>query len=122
MEIHVPGGGGFLDALLDTNEAYEGPSDNVIPNADETKLLDALTALEQGDCEYVILQDDNKFLQTAGDARSGYTLEYNDGSDRMQFRATDKKISGTAITDAFVAYLNHDASWRTQFTWEQFKL
>jgi hypothetical protein len=122
MEIHVPGGGGFLDALLNTNEAYEGPSDNVIPNANEDKLLDALAAMERGDSEYVILQDDRRFLQAAGDAKSQYTLEYNDGSDKVQYRATNTRLSGTEITDAFVSYLNRDPSWKTKFSWTEFRL
>lgn len=121
MEIHVPSGG-FLDALLNTNEAYEGPSDTVIPDADEGKLLDALAAMERGDSEYVILQDDGRFLQAAGDAKSGYALEYNDGSDKFQYRVVNPKISGGELTDAFVAYLHRDPSWKTKFSWTQFRL
>lgn len=120
MEIHVAGSGGFLDALLNTNEAYEGPGDYVIPNANKEKLLDALAAMERGESEYVILTDDNRFMQAAGDSKSGYTLEYNDGTDGFQFRATNTKLSGIEITDAFLAYLNRDPWWRTRFTWEKF--
>lgn len=120
MEIHVAGSGGFLDALLNTNEAYEGPSDTVIPDANEDTLLDALAAMERGDSEFVILHDDTRFLQAAGDAKSGYALEYNDGSDKFQYRAVNPGLSGGDITDAFVAYLHREPSWQTKFTWEKF--
>lgn len=122
MEIHVPGSGGFLDALLNTNEAYEGASDTVIPDATTDKLRNALAMMERGDSEYVILQDDNRFLQAAGDAKSGYTLEYNEGSDKVQYRAVNTKLSGAEITDAFVAYLNQDPEWKTKFRWTEFKI
>lgn len=120
MEIHIPSGGSFLDTLFKTNEIYGGDADNVIPDADEKKLRDTLAAFERGDCEYIILQDDNRFLQAAGDIKSGYALEYNDGSDSFQFRATNRNISNDDLTSAFVSYLNGDASWRGKFTWEKF--
>ncbi len=122
MEIHLPGNGGFLDALLDTNQAYEGPSDTVIPNATEGPLLDALAMMDRGESEYVILQDDKRFIQAAGDSGSGYTLEHNEGSDKTQYRATNTKLSGADIRDAFVSYLNRDPSWKTKFKWTQFNL
>lgn len=122
MELHLPGGGGFLDALLDTNQAYEGPSDTVIPNATHENLTDALAMLERGDSEYLILQDGDRFIQAAGDSTSGYTLEYNEGSTNTQFRATNPKLSAAQITDAFGSYLAHDPSWETRFSWTEFKL
>lgn len=121
MEIHVPGGN-FLDILLDTNAAYQGPSDTVIPNASEDQLTDALTAMERGEIEYVILQDGDHFLQAAGDAKTSYSLEYNDGSDKIQYRASNTKIPGAQVADTFRAYLKRDAEWKTKFSWTQFKL
>lgn len=122
MEIRVPGGSNFVDILFSTNMAYDGPTDAVIPNADETKLTDVLAALERGDIEYIVLSDDARFMQAAGDARSGYVLEYNDGSDREQFRATRRHIKGEEIAGAFRLYLHRDATWITLFSWEKFKL
>jgi hypothetical protein len=122
MEIHLPDGNNFIDMLVRADNAYIGDSDAVIPDADETKLNDALAALERGDVEYVVLADGARFLQAAGDARSGYVLEYNDGSDKEQFRATRQNIKGTEIADAFRSYLNRDGRWKTLFTWEKFRL
>lgn len=122
MEIRVPGGSNFVDILFSTNMAYDGPTDAVIPDADTTKLMDALAAMERGEIEYVVLSDDARFMQAAGDARSGYVLEYNDGSDKEQFRATRQHIQGEEIAAAFRSYLNRDATWKTLFSWENFKL
>lgn len=122
MEIHLPDGSNWIDLLVSTDTAYHGDSDAVIPDADETKLNDALAALERGEVEYVVLADGTRFMQAAGDARSGYVLEYNDGSDKEQFRATRQNIQAAEIADAFRSYLNRDGFWKTLFTWEKFRL
>ncbi|HZQ06766.1 MAG TPA: hypothetical protein VFD70_09310 [Anaerolineae bacterium] len=122
MEIHVANNNSWLDSLLDTNQVYEGVGDLVIPNATEEKLIDALAAMERGDTEFVILSDGNRFMQAAGDARSGYTLEYNEGSAKEQYRAKNTKISGADLTAAFVVYLHQDPAWRDKFIWEKFRL
>lgn len=121
MEIQIPESGNLLDSLLSVNDITD-PSSPVIPDATEDKLIPVLDAMESGDIEYVILNDGNKFLQAAADARSGYLLEYNDGSDKEQFRATQKKISGAEVRAAFVAYLKRDSAWGSNFTWEKFRI
>lgn len=122
MELHLPDGSNFIDILVSTDTAYRGDSDAVVPDADDDKLTAALTAMARGEIEYVILTDDNRFLQAAGDARSGYVLEYNDGSDKEQFRATNRNLSGSDIANAFTAYLHHEPQWKTMTSWEKFAL
>lgn len=91
------------------------------PDATEDDLIQALAALERGEIEYVGLAepDSNVFMQVAGDAASGYILEYNEGRDDTMLRAQGA-LSGGLITDAMTAFLNHDNSWRTLFRWERF--
>lgn len=122
MEIHLPDGGNLIELLFSTSMAYQGATDAVIPDADKDKLTAALTAMARGEIEYVILTDDKRFLQAAGDARSGYVLEYNDGSDKEQFRATNRNLSGSDIANAFTAYLHHEPQWKTMTSWEKFAL
>jgi hypothetical protein len=122
MELHLPDGNAFIDMLLSTNTAYLGATDAVIPDADDAKLMAALTALARGEIEYVVLADGECFLQAAGDARSGYVLEYNDGSTEHQSRAARQNLAGTEIADAFRRYLHRDAAWQTDFTWEKFEI
>lgn len=108
----------FPDGSSDT---YDGTGGGVKANATEDDLIDALAAMERGDLEYVILEDNasKMFMQAAGEARSGYDLEYNNGVDDSMFRAQGK-ISGAQVTDAFTAFLNRDVAWRTMFVWERF--
>lgn len=118
MDIHIPDGNNFIDILVSADTAYRGENDAVIPNADETKLNDALAALERGEVEYVVLSDGARFMQAAGDARSGYVLEYNDGADDAMMHAQGK-ITGAQIVDAMQAYLRRDDTWRGAFRWER---
>lgn len=118
MELHVPGGNAFIEMLFRTNAAYQGSSDAVIPDANEAQLIEALAALERGDVEYVVLADGARFMQAAGDAHSGYVLEYNDGTDDAMMHAQGI-ISGAHLVDAMQAYLRHDSSWRGAFRWER---
>ncbi len=113
MDLLSPGGSGSGEV----NEMGHA----VTHNAAEDDLIDALAALERGDIEFVILQDNASkiFMQAAGDARSGYGLQYNNGADDSMFQAQGK-MSGAQITDAFTAFLNHDVAWRTMFVWERF--
>lgn len=118
MDIHIPDGNNLVDILVNTDRAYHGDSDAVIPDADEAQLLEALAALERGDVEYVVLSDGARFMQAAGDARSGYVLEYNDGTDDAMMHAQGK-ITGAQVVDAMQAYLRRDDTWRSAFRWER---
>ncbi len=122
MDILIPGEGKPLIESLFSDIEDDVSGQAVIPDADPDKLAKVLAQMERGEMEYVILSDGDRFLQAAADARRGYLLEYNDGSDREQYRAANKKLSLDEITAAFIAYVNRDPSWQTQFTWEKFKL
>jgi hypothetical protein len=113
MDLLLPGGSGSGEI----NEMGHA----VTHNATEDDLIDALAAMERGDIEYVILEDSARklFMQTAGDARSGYDLQYNNGADDVMFQARSK-MSGAQITEAFMLFLNQDNAWRTMFDWERF--
>ena len=114
-----------MDLLLPSGTASGEVNEGghaVTHNATEDDLIDALAAMERGDIEYVILEDpaNNMFMQAAGDGHSGYALQYNPGADDSMFQARGK-MSGTQITDAFVAFLNKDISWRTSLVWERYQ-
>jgi hypothetical protein len=113
MDLLLPGG------TSSTGNYNEG-GHAVTPNATEDDLIDALAALERGDVEYVILEDPapRTFMQAAGDARSGYVLEYNDAQDDLLMHAQGN-LPGARVTEALTAFLNRDPSWRTMFVWER---
>lgn len=122
MNLEVPSRSPFMDSLLDGSDITDGTSGSVVQHVTEGQVMDALAALGRGDIEFVILSDGSRFLQAAGDARSGYTLEYNDGSDKEQFRAANRKISAADLATAFGAYFRNDVAWRTAFSWEKFRI
>jgi hypothetical protein len=116
MDLVLPGGAslfGSSDYLSSGNTAH--------PNPTEDDLLNALAAMERGDMEFVILQDepDGMFMQTAGGPREGYVLEYNDGADETMFRA-QAQLTGSQVVEAMSAFLNHNPAWQTMFRWERF--
>jgi hypothetical protein len=113
MELLTPGG---IDLFAEVDEGGHA----VTPNPTEDDLLEALTAMERGDIEYVIVQDGQTgpFMQAAGDASSGYVLEYTNGQDDT-FYAARGDVSGTLVTEALGAFLNRDAAWRTMVVWDK---
>jgi hypothetical protein len=109
MNLLLPGGMGG---------DYGQGSHGLTPNATEDDLIEALAALERGDVEYVILEDETKlFLQAAGDAASGYILEHNNPHDDSMMMRAAGNVSAAQLTGALTAFLNRDPSWRTMFTW-----
>lgn len=110
MDLRFPDG---------TSDAYAGTGGGVKTNVTEDDLIDALAALENGELEYIILEDDqtNTFMQAAGDGSGGYVLEYNDGKGDAMLQAQGD-VTGDTLTEALSAYLNHDVTWRTLFTWQ----
>jgi hypothetical protein len=123
MDLVLPGGAGLIDTLFGEPDSYLGSSNATHPNATEDDLITALAALERGDIEFVILQDtpNKTFMQTTGGPAEGYYLEYNDGSPDYNYRAR-ATLSGTQLTEALVAFLHGDPSWKTVQAWEKFKL
>ena len=111
MDLRFPDG---------TSDAYAGTGGGVKSNATEDDLIDALSALENEEIEYLILQDPQTklFMQVAGNGSGSYVLEHNEpNDDAMQHAKGD--IDGTQITDALTAFLNYDPTWRTMFQWER---
>lgn len=113
MDLRFPDG---------TSDAYAGKGGSTKPNATEDDLIDALSALENEEIEYVILEDPQSkfFMQAAGDGSGGFLLEYNDPKDDAMQHAQGN-IDGAQVTDALTAFLNHDPTWRTMFQWERIK-
>lgn len=116
MDIVLPGGSDLF-----SGGDYRDSGSVAYPNASEDDLINALAAMERGDIEYVILQDDRSdlLIQVTGSPRQGYILEYSDGSDDTLYRANGT-VSGFQVTEALTAFLNRDSMWRTAFVWHKF--
>jgi hypothetical protein len=119
MLLRLPGGSVDLFGPTTNYSAEHEGVDNPI----EDDVRQVFDALEKGWIEFAIMEDDNgSFIQTAGGGGSPYTLEYNEGSVQWQFRATDSKLTRERVLDAFLAFRRADASWKSQFTWQKFRL
>jgi hypothetical protein len=118
MDLILPGGA----SLFSGSRNYMESGNVTVPNPTEDDLITALAAMERGDIEFVILQDDeNKiFMQAAGTPHEGYVLEYNDNADNSMYRATNPGLTGSHITDALSSFLNRDTAWASKFHWERF--
>lgn len=120
MILKLPGGG--LD-WFDTHPYYSANQDG-IQNPSEQDVRQAFEALEKGWIEFVILEDERAsvYIQTAGSADEAYVVEYNDGSDQCQWRATDSNVTPAHILDTFLLFRRGDINWKNQFTWQKFKV
>ncbi len=112
MDLLTPGG-------IGGGGNYNAAGHAVTSDPTEVDLLTALEAMERGDIEYVILEDAHSqlFMQAAGDAKSGYVLEYAGGQADTIYSARGT-VTGPLLTEILAAFLNHDQAWRTRVVWD----
>ena len=68
----------------------------------------------------ILSRDEMTYIQAArGRAKSGFALEYQDGSTSRHYRCTNDRLSLDGIVRAFLLYLHDDDAWRTDFSWER---
>ena len=70
--------------------------------------------------EFIILSqnDENLYLQAAGEGDENYVLEYRGGSEEQHFRASTL-LSKNDVKEAFLDYLQGGTQWRERWTWER---
>jgi|LSQX01.2.fsa_nt_gb hypothetical protein len=69
--------------------------------------------------EFIILSDaDQVFIQAAGEYDGPYILEYREHGADSQFQCTHD-LTKAEVETAFLKYLRHDASWKTDFSWKK---
>lgn len=83
-----------------------------------------IRAKVEGEAFAILSADDNTYLQCAEQSEPpyGYVLEYQEGSTKNHYAATDGPITLERVLAAFVKYLHGDDSWRSDFTWKKVKL
>lgn len=120
MELHVPGGGGWFDALVrgDTTGVTDLASGEIaLAEVTPAQLDDAIAALVRGDVEYLALHDAGTFVQVAGDGAGPYEIEYNPGQLADQVRVPGG-IAVDPLRAALHGYLGRDPSWAAPLTWQ----
>lgn len=87
-------------------------------NVTEAELIEAFRD-DKGRGEYIILsQEDQIYIQAAGELDDPYTLEYREGNADNHFQV-DRDVSKEEVLSAFLKYLRGDETWKTDFTWNQ---
>lgn len=67
----------------------------------------------------VLLRDDMTYMQTQGDAETGFVLEFQEGSLDEHFQASEKEVSIEDIIEAFKDYSVGNRNWHDRFSWEK---
>lgn len=108
MRLRVPGSGSFIETLF-TSHGLPPSADDAIEAPTIAQLDEAIAALSRGEIEYVILENEDDFLQIA-DAGDGRVIVQVSQQDEMQEIA-----GGTTVAEAMpivAAYLRGDPGWR----------
>ena len=120
MELHVPGGSSWFDALTrgDTAGATDLASgETALAEVTPAQLDEALAALVRGDIEYLALHHAGTFVQVAGTGSGPYEIEYNPGQVAEQVRVPGG-IGDDAMRVALHGFLGLDPGWATPFSWQ----
>jgi hypothetical protein len=95
-----------------------------IDNPTEADIHRVVEAIAMGEQDLAILMpsaDPDSYMQTAGGARGGFVLEYQEGSLDQHFQAVDTNITADRVVAALVSYLRGESAWKAQFTWAKMK-
>ena len=108
-----------MEFILELADDFKitGPTDEQIRQA----IMSLDTAQ---DAAFAILgprSDPNTYIQTTGDARSGFGLEHQAGDTKQHFMVATE-CDAEQIIAAFIAYRDGNDHWRNQFQWEHIPL
>jgi hypothetical protein len=86
-------------------------------NATESDIRNAF-ADDYGRGEYIILfESKDVFIQAAGEYDGPYQLQYIEADDRIY--QCIAPVNKEQVEAAFLKYLVHDATWKTDFQWKK---
>lgn len=70
----------------------------------------------------ILAKDEMTYIQTSGSAKSGFVLEYQDGSIEEHFSCADAPLNVEQIVETLQRYLTGHDRWKSEFTWEKQEL
>lgn len=71
-----------------------------------------------GDSFAILARADQVYMQTSGDPRNGFVLEYRDGSEGEHYSCATFDLTAEQIIRAFQSYLADDDKWKSDFEWQ----
>lgn len=115
MRLRWPDSGSLIDSLCSGSSQTSTSGSGSLAGVTTLQLDDALAALQRGELEYVILEDGDRFLQTAGDGDGPYQVQVTE--DGGMLHDVDGGTDAATMHRIVRAYLHGDATWRNAL-WE----
>lgn len=70
----------------------------------------------------ILSKDQMTYIQFSINHKTGFIMEYQDGSIENHYRSVEFQLSPKVVTDTFVSYLASDDRWRKAVAWEKIDL
>ena len=118
MRLRLPSSGFLLESLISrlTASTIDAESGTAVDAATEQQILDALEEMTLGHIEYVILEDGDAFVQTAGEGQGPFQLEYSPGAGAPMLEVRGG-VDAATMRATILAYRRGDRDWRGALTW-----
>lgn len=110
MDLRLPDSGSWLLALVSSPGPAGGAASDLVTGVTPAQLDAALSALQRGEIEYLILEDGSCFLQVAGEGAGPYQVEVAFGDETMH--RLDLAADPVVVGRIMHAYLLADPAWR----------
>ena len=72
-----------------------------------------------GDSFVILEKSEMHYMQTSGDMKNGFVLEYQEGALDEHFTCTDEPVDAKRVIEALQSYLAQDRKWLTKCNWEK---
>ena len=94
--------------------------DKRIQNPTESDIRQAVFALDtkKGDAFLILGPTDMTYIQTSGDQKVGFAVEYQDNDAKHHYRAK-RDLTADEIVKALVAYSTGADDWKTMAEWDR---
>jgi hypothetical protein len=94
----------------------DGAGDTTLEDVSELELIAALDSMARGNIEYVIIENGDEFLQTAGEGAGPYAIELrSDSGDHMLH--VPGGVDVETMRAVLLAYRRGDLGWRGALEW-----
>jgi hypothetical protein len=96
--------------------------DKTVQNPSEAGIRAAVSALDtkKGDAFLILGPTQMTYIQTSGDPKVGFDLEYQEADAQHHYRAK-RNFTADEIVKVFVSYLSGSGDWKKAADWEQVK-
>ncbi|MFT5499111.1 MAG: hypothetical protein ACI9TH_004526 [Kiritimatiellia bacterium] len=91
------------------------------PGAEDIRI--ALGKMEPGNDGFLILEKNAwHYIQCAGDASVGFSLEYQEGSLEQHYQVEGRKLDTETVLNIFTSYAARETAWRSAVPWTKMDL